>query len=246
MIRFLVCVCIVFSVCVDVSAIEIDVPRVPYSAEEYMPDNTETFSESLFDIVKNVLNKLIPVYKDAAESLILLIVIIMVLSIVQIILEKECSVTDIVGCCAISYILLATSNTMIHLATETIRQISDYGMLLIPVLTATLAAQGGISSSTALYAGTAIFNQLISGAISSVLIPVVYVFLALSIVSNATGEGIIKRISTQIKRFVCWALKFFVTIFTTYMSVTGVVSGTADVVALKATKNVISTTVPEL
>lgn len=244
MIHFFLCICVLLSVCIDASAVEIDVPGVPYSVEEYMPENSESFSESIHDLIKKVLSKLDPVYNEASKTLATLIVIILVLNLVQILSDGEYSGIDFAGCCAVSHILLSTSNAMIQVTADTVSQISDYGMLLIPVLTTALAAQGGVSSSTALYAGTAMFNHVITRVISSVFIPMVYLFLVFSIVSNATGEEIMKCISVQIKRFVCWALKLIVTIFTTYMSITGVVSGTTDAVALKATKNVISSAVP--
>lgn len=244
MIRFILCICVVLSACMDTSAVEIEAPYVPYSAEEYMPENTTSFSKAIFELIKNVINKLFPVYKEASETLVLLVAIILVLSLAQLLSESGDSVSEFAGCCAISYILLSSSNAMVHIATDTIRQISDYGMLLIPVLTAALAAQGGVSSSTALYAGTAVSNHVLCRVISAVFVPLVYIFLALAIVGNATGEEMLNRISLQVKRFVCWTLKLFVTIFTTYMSMTGVVSGTTDAVALKATKNVISSAVP--
>ena len=48
----------------------------------------------------------------------------------------------------------------------------------------------------------------------------------------------------MLKGFVSWCLKTMLTVFTTYMSITGVVSGTTDAAALKAAKMTISTVVP--
>lgn len=48
----------------------------------------------------------------------------------------------------------------------------------------------------------------------------------------------------MVKNVVSWSLKTILTVFTTYMTVTGVVSGTTDAAALKATKVTISSVVP--
>ena len=111
-------------------------------------------------------------------------------------------------------------------------------------MTTAMAAQGGISSSTALYSGSVLFDAILSGLISSVLIPMIYLFLALSVANRALGEKMLKKMADLIRGMVSWCLKTVLTIFTTYMSITGVISGTTDAAALKTTKVTISTVVP--
>lgn len=107
-----------------------------------------------------------------------------------------------------------------------------------------IAAQGGAASSTALYAGTAVFDSVLSSLISRMLGPMVYLFLALSAANGAIGENILGKLRDLVKNVVSWSLKTILTVFTTYMTVTGVVSGTTDAAALKATKVTISSVVP--
>ncbi len=72
----------------------------------------------------------------------------------------------------------------------------------------------------------------------------VYLFLALAVANSAVGEDLLKRMRDFLKNSLSWCLKTILTIFTTYMSITGVVSGTTDAAALKATKVTISSVVP--
>jgi stage III sporulation protein AE len=58
------------------------------------------------------------------------------------------------------------------------------------------------------------------------------------------GEEYLRKLADSIKSFLSWLLKTMLIVFTTYMSITGVVSGTADAAALKAAKVTISTAVP--
>ena len=71
-----------------------------------------------------------------------------------------------------------------------------------------------------------------------------YLFLALSAANGAIGENILGKLRDLVKNVVSWSLKTILTVFTTYMTVTGVVSGTTDAAALKATKVTISSVVP--
>ena len=133
---------------------------------------------------------------------------------------------------------------MIGYASKAVWEICEYGKLLCPVLTTGLAAQGGITASAALYTGTTAFITLLSMLISKYFIPMVYLFLACSIANGAFGEEIFKRLSDAVKSILHWLLKALLIIFTTYMSITGVVSGVTDAAALKATKLTMSTVVP--
>ena len=141
-------------------------------------------------------------------------------------------------------VLFSSSRSMIHLASETVRQLNDYGKLLFPVLTAALSAQGGITTSAALYAGTAALDLLLGSFLSGALVPAVYLYLALAAANAATGEVLLKRLRDLLRSGISWCLKTVITVFSTYMSITGVVSGTTDAAALKATKVTISSAVP--
>jgi stage III sporulation protein AE len=72
----------------------------------------------------------------------------------------------------------------------------------------------------------------------------VYVFLVLVIANSALGEDLLKKLRDFLKWLVSWFLKTILYVFTGYIAVTGVVSGTTDQAALKATKLTISGVVP--
>jgi len=116
--------------------------------------------------------------------------------------------------------------------------------LLLPVMTTALAAQGGVTSSTALYAGTALFNTVLSNLISHLLVPILYIFLCVSVGYAAVGDTILEKIRKFSKWLITWSLRIILYVFTGYMGLTGVVSGSTDAAALKATKLTISGVVP--
>jgi stage III sporulation protein AE len=76
------------------------------------------------------------------------------------------------------------------------------------------------------------------------LVPMVYVYLVLTVVHSALGNDWMKRLQNLVKSIMTWSLKSILYVFTAYISITGVVSGTTDQAAVKAAKLTISGMVP--
>jgi stage III sporulation protein AE len=148
------------------------------------------------------------------------------------------------GAIALAFLFLEPVSTLIQLGADTVQQISDYSKLLLPVMTTALAAQGGTTTSAALYTGTAFFNALLTTVIANVIVPTIYLYLALCIAHSALGQELLKKIRDNIKWAMTWLMKWILYIFTGYLSITGVVSGSVDSSVLKAAKISISGAVP--
>ena len=241
----LICIFLMMCSCVTpVSALEIEAPTVPEFSKHIMPEEIDSFGDGLVELLNNALNTFSPDLVEAFEVAMQIITVSMMLALLQTIPSRVKHMADITGTAVITSMLLRSTKSMISLATQTIQELSNYGKLLCPVMTTALAAQGGISASTSLYIGTSTFNAFIGSLIADVLVPMVYLFLALSAANSAVGEDILKKLGVLIKNAISWSLKTLLMVFTTYMSITGVVSGTTDKATLKATKVVISSAVP--
>lgn len=225
-------------------ASELTAPQLPGEAAERMPEQTQSFGEGLLEIMEGALLHLRPDLKEACRVSLTVIAAVLLLSLLQTIPSRVGWTADLTGTVVIATTLLQSANSMIHLASDTIQQLSDYGKLLFPVMTSALAAQGGVGASAALYAGTALFDAVLGSLISGALMPGVYLFLAMAAANSAVGEDILKKLRDLLKSGVSWCLKILLTVFTTYMSITGVVSGATDAAALKAAKVTISSVVP--
>lgn len=229
---------------IRVSAMEFIPPDTPSSAEKYMPEETESFGQGLWEIVKDAIELLQPTIVEAAGVCTALIGTVLLLSLTEHISDTSGKAVTLVGAVVISTILFDASNTLIHLGIDTINEISDYGRLLLPVMTGALAAEGGVSSSAALYTGTAVFDSILSSCISGLFAPLIYIYLCLAVANTATQEDMLGKMRDFAKWLVTWGLKIILYVFTGYMGITGVVSGKADAAALKATKLTISGMVP--
>ena len=243
--RQIIVILILISVlCVPVSATEPTAPPAPKSALPYMPQEQESFGEGLFYILKTAFTKLKPEFAEASKIVLSVIVVVLLISILQTITEFSQNTVQLTGAVIIGILLLSPINTLVHLGSETIVELTDYSKLLLPVMTSAMAAHGGITSSSAIYTGTVAFNALLTTVISKIMIPALYIFLCICIANSAIQNDTLKRIKSFIKWAMTWALKIVLYVFTGYMSITGVVSGAVDASALKATKLTISGAVP--
>ncbi len=229
---------------VHASAMEFTAPLVPDAGQAYMPEENETFAQGLLYIIKSSISVLRPELAKAAGICFSLIVAVFLLSILQTLSKESTTVIRLVGAIIIGLLMLESIDSFIRLGTATVEKLSDYGKLLLPVMTSALAAQGGTTSSAAIYAGTIFFDTVLSTLINKIVVPVLYIFLCFSVAECAAGQEILKKIRNFTKWLMTWSLKSVLYIFTGYISITGVISGVVDLSALKATKLAISGMVP--
>ena len=226
------------------SLLEITAPELPRSGASLMPENTSSFGDALWDLAGNAVSLLQPELVEAARVCLSILAVVLLICIIKLFPKAEERTPDFVAAIGISALLLQKSNSLVNMSVQTIQEISQYGKLLLPVMTSTLAAQGGVTTSTALYVGTALFDTFLCSMLTRLMIPAVFIYLALSIANAALGEDLLKKMGDFVKWLSVWILKIILYVFTGYMSITGVISGTTDAQALKAAKLTISGMVP--
>jgi stage III sporulation protein AE len=219
-------------------------PTVPKSGAPLMPEHVDSLGEGLWELTSRALGALRPDLREGAAVCFAIVAAVLLISVLKLLPGSGDKLGDFVGALGIGTLLLRSGNSLIRLAETTIGEISAYGKLLLTVMTSALAAQGGITSSTALYAGTAFFDTVLCSLLNRLMIPGVYIFLILCLGSAAMGEPVLKKLADLTRWASLWILKIILYGFTGYMGITGVVSGSTDAAALKAAKLTISGVVP--
>lgn len=225
-------------------AVEYKAPAAPESAENFLPKESSSFGEDLWYIVKSAISELYPDVTEAAGICMSLIAIILFTSLLQSFNGVAKSSIGVACTITIGILLIRPANSLIRLGMETVEQLCEYGKLLIPVMTAAMASEGGVTTSAALYTGTVFFNTALSTIISKLIIPLVYVYIALCVANNAIGTDVLKNLRDFIKWLMTWCLKITIYLFTGYIGITGVIGGTTDASAVKAAKLALSGFVP--
>lgn len=242
--RIIIFILLVFLLAIPVSATEYTAPVAPEQAQKYMPAETSSFGTDLWYIVKTAISQLQPSVTQAARICFSVLAIKLLTAILQNFSVISSDVTELVGTISIGILLLQPSHSLIQLGLDTVSELSEYGKLLLPVMTAANAAQGGAATSAAIYTGTVIFITILTAGITKIIIPMVYIFMALSIAHSALGNDALKNLKEFVKWAMTWCLKIVLYVFTGYLTITGIVSGTTDATAVKAAKLAISGFIP--
>lgn len=227
-----------------VKALELEVPAAPESAAQFMPSQPDNLGAAFCQMITEAILAVSPSLKEAASGCLGIFCAAMILSIIRSVPGSSERSIHLAGTVLICTLFLGSVNSFVKLAGNTVSEISEYGKMLLPVMTAALAAQGGVNASAALYAGTSVFNTFLTTLIVKLLIPMIYLYLALAGAKCAAGEELLKKLSGQLKGAMTWMLKTILYIYTGYITITGVISGTTDAAALKAAKLTISGMVP--
>lgn len=242
--RIIIATVLLIIMAVPVSAAEITAPEVPEMGAQYMPENAESFGEGVWSIVKTALFSMKPELAKACSVCFQTASVGLLLSLFQTFKGMAKQGVGLISVLLFGTILLDTGSTMIALAEDTVQVISEYGKLLLPVMAGALASQGYGATSAALYGSTVIFSTILSKLIINILIPGVYVFLALAVAWSAAGNEALGKMKDMVMKLGAWTLKTLLSIFTGFLAITGVVSGTTDAAAAKLTKAAISGMVP--
>lgn len=242
--RFALFLGLILLLAVPANAVEFSAPTAPDAALELMPDETENFSEGLLFVLKSAFQTLHPSFMEAVRTCVSLIAASLLIGLLSEFAGDTKQVLNLAGAVTIAVILFQPVNALIKLGTDTVKQVSQYGRLLLPVMTGSLAAQGAATKSSALYMATAFFDAILTTVVSELLVPMVYIFLCAAIGCNLFSQPLLNEIRKFMKWLMTWGLKIVLYVFTGYIGITGVVGGTADAAMLKATKLTISGMVP--
>ncbi len=243
--RKLIFCLLIFSILImPVMAEDITAPPAPDEAEIYMPSEPQSFSEGLIYIIRKAIGSLEPELAEAGKLCGSVIAVAMLSAITQQFSPHTKSVSNMVVTILIAILLILPTNALIGLGRQTTENLSNYGKLFVPVMTTGLAAEGAVTASAALYGATTAFAAILNSLISNFVVPLLYVYLTLSVVNSVLEDDTLKRLRDFAKWITLWSMKAILYVYTAYMTITGVISGTVDASALKVTKLAISSAVP--
>ena len=243
--RLVMVVLLLIFLAFPVHAMDFAPPEAPDEIAELIPESADSFGEGLWNVVVWALRQADTSLDEAISVCVSAIAVILIAALLAEVSPSSSS-TSIRLCASISLagILLSPSSALISLAVGTITELSEYGKLLLPVMTGALAARGGVTSSASLYAATAMFNAFLSSLMTRLATPLLYLFLALSIGAATVSTPVISKLRDLIHWGMTWVMKITLYLFTGYITVTGVITGNVDAASVRAAKIAISGAVP--
>lgn len=222
---------------------------LPEEAEEIMPEVSFEQETDLMDSAKRVLLGALAKTDGSLRSGLRLCAILIGLITLCAVADSS-SVSKLGGaiCAAgalgICAVFVGEFHAMVTMAQDTVRTLTDYGACLIPVLAGASAMSGGMNAAAALHAGTLLLSELLMQLIGKLLIPAVFFYLAVATAEAALGSDALQELRELIGWLISKSLRIMVYVFLAFLSVTGVIGGAADAIAVKTTKAAVSGMVP--
>ena len=219
-------------------------PEPSGNAQALMPYEGASFGEGLWHVITTAFSYVYPSIHSCLRTCYTALAMCILISVIREFPGNISDAVDLAGVVGAACILFAPTNALITEAADTVVSLAEYGKVLLPVLATSLAAQGGSSTATGLYVGTAVFNSVLGVLISRILVPLVYFFLAIGVGKAAISSTVLDNMKKFLISAAGKCLRIALYIITGYLSITGVVGGATDQITLKATKLTISGMVP--
>ena len=149
-------------------------------------------------------------------------------------------------CGVLSVAALATGDlrSLIGLGAETLEELSAFAKLLLPTLSAAMAAGGFVSTAGVWQVTTLLVCDLLTDAAERLLLPMVYCFIAAAAAGALLDEERLDLLAEGLGKLISGVLVAGTAAFTGYLSVAGVLTGSADRMAVKAAKLAVSGAIP--
>lgn len=223
---------------------------VPDGAEEILKDmeiSLDQDYEAYFGRIQDAVSRQIGgIFKDAAKKGVTILTLAALCALVSTLLDggKTPNYVVLAAVAAVTVTAAGDVNAFLGLGRTVMDDLNAFSKALLPTLTAAAAAGGMTASAAAKYAATSLFMDILITAANTVILPLIYAFVAVSVGAAAFEGSALKNAARFIKWTVTVLLTAIVLIFTTYLSITGVIAGTADAAAAKLAKTVLSASLP--
>ena len=149
----------------------------------------------------------------------------------------------------VQYILIVTLimknfSEIIVSVKDTIQNLVGFSYSLIPLLLSLMIITGKMVTVSAIQPILLLLITFIGNFISNFLLPMVLIGTSLGIVSKISDKVQIDKLAKTFKSSVVWILGLVLTIFTGVLSMESSLTGQVDGLTTKATKTVITSTIP--
>lgn len=148
-------------------------------------------------------------------------------------------VTQMTGAVAVAALSVTHVTSCITAGSNALTTLRDFSKILLPSMCAAAA-----TSAAAKYAATSLFLDVLLSAETAVLLPMLYTYAGTVICGAALEQDVLTALSGLLRKALRLLLIGFAGMFTLYLSLTGILTGSADVAAAKAVKTAVSAALP--
>lgn len=237
---------------IDRQSEALDTGGLESAAGEYAPEQGLAAEIDLDAGLQQILDtgsgQVFGIVRKAVRSGVLLLVIVLLCGVADGMYgglgKTGLDVVTVAGALAVTAVAVVDVNALVGLGRKVLEDMELFSKVLLPTVTAAGAASGSPGGAVARQLATMLFSDVLLTLISRLLLPLVYAYIAAGTAYAALGNEGLKRISATFK----WAVTLLLTAvllgFVGYLTVSGVIAGSADAVTVKAAKFTVSSVVP--
>ena len=151
---------------------------------------------------------------------------------------------SLAACCSAGTIIAGDWGSGIHQAIALLEQLSDYSRAALPVVYTAAAAAGAAGSAPLKYAASCFAIEVMLTVSQRLLLPMICSYLALALCASLCQNCLVSALQRLLRFAVVNGMGVLTAGFCSYVSFTGLVSGSTDAAAVKAARTVLSTLLP--
>lgn len=228
---------------------ELTDPLPPGSALEELEEGetgVHTLTDGLADLWDQACGHLLGMVKESVSCAVLLLSVVVICGLAQDCLhaargDEAPGYVPMVGALAITWIAAGNMQSLMGQGVETMEQLNVYSKALLPTLAAAVAAGGGVASAGVRHVAGVFFADVLITIIRNVLLPMVYVYVALAAADAMLPGHRLKTIAKAISKCTAWVLTGTLVLYTGYLTISGAVAGSTDTLTTQLTRSAMGT-----
>ena len=135
-------------------------------------------------------------------------------------------------------------SSLIALGLETLDELAAMAKMLLPTLAAAMAGSGAVGSASVWQVGALMMSDGFLSLIRDVLVPALYCMIGAAAAGALLPQSRLTVLADGVKTLITWGLSAILTVFVGFLSLSGLLAGSADRMAVRVGKTVISGAVP--
>ena len=232
---------------IDVSAVEDALTdEARELSGELMTDGTYDMRGAIARLMEKAKTELVKAGKEELRELTRLIAIAVVCAVAETVCPDG-RTAEILSLCACAAAVVSCAGSFDSLSaelTEAIGLLCDYARAALPAVFTAAAVSGAVVSAGAKYAAVNLCLNMMMELLQRIMLPLIYAYLALCISRCACPNPVLGAAASTLKWVCVTAMTVLTMGVSTYISLTGALTGGADAAAVKGTKAIIASALP--
>ena len=148
------------------------------------------------------------------------------------------------ACVAVTAMAAGSMDGIVSTAVSALNRLSDYSKAAMPAVFSAAAACGAVVSSPAKYAAVCLSLDVLMSVSQKLVIPLIYCYIAISITGSISPNSLLSTAGRVVKWTATTVMTGLTIVFSAYIGLTGLITGSTDATAVKTAKTVISSSLP--